>query len=124
MKLNLESNTAKYVISSYDKGRIVVNTYVLKNSFVITPQHLITDWPPQGLSDLRPGSLEVIIELAPEVILIGSEEGQRPLPVALLEPLVNRGIGVEIMNTGAACRTYNILTSEGRYVAAALLLEG
>ncbi len=60
---------------------------------------------------------------APELVIFGSGERIRFVAPALLRPLIERGIGVETMDTGAACRTYNVLASEGRTVVAALLLE-
>ena len=64
-----------------------------------------------------------MLALAPELVIFGSGQRLRFVAPALLRPLIERRVGVETMDTAAACRTYNVLASEGRAVVAALLLE-
>ena len=92
-------------------------------SLILTPSEIIESWGPATAAELTREHLTAIANLGPRVVLIGT--GKQP---ALLDPtlylsLLERGIGVEVMTTGAACRTYNILMAEGREVVAGLILE-
>lgn len=122
MKLHLDNNTAGYRVSSYQNGSIVVNEEVLTQSFVLTPKTLIRDWPPQEFAALERDHFESVAGLKPQIVLLGSGARQQFPPAEVTRPLIDAGIAVEIMDTGAACRTYNILSSEDRNVAAALLM--
>jgi Uncharacterized conserved protein len=95
---------------------------VLTASFVIASQHLNRNWPPRQYAELAPEHFARLLELEPEVVLLGTGTTFRYPAPALLAPLTGRGIGVEVMDTGAACRTYNVLVAEGRQVVAAILL--
>ena len=86
------------------------------------PDRLITDWTPVNTDDLTADHFEELIEFEPEVVILGTGEHLHfPHPSVTAE-LLTQGIGVEVMDTSAACRTYNVLLSEGRQVVAALLL--
>ncbi len=122
MKISLDGGGATYRILSYAQGQVAVNEQVLIRSFVVMPEKLLHDWPPRDFAALAAEHFAMIAALRPEIVLLGTGAGLRfPLPV-LLVPLYDAGIGVEVMDTGAACRTYNILMAEGRTVAAALLM--
>ena len=95
----------------------------LNNSLIISPTQLIRNWPPQSFADLKAIHFEQISELEPEIVLFGSGDILRWPEPALLAPLIDDGIGIEIMDTGAACRTYNILMADGRNFVAALLVK-
>ena len=75
------------------------------------------------MQDLAPADLVPVLELQPEVLLIGSGPRQKFPDRGTLAALYESRIGFEIMDTGAACRTYNVLVAEGRSVAAALIVE-
>jgi uncharacterized protein len=146
MQFNLEFNQSNYTIRSYGPGEVTVTIprgaedpatealdaigpdstrlrqEVLTRSAIITPTQLIRDWMPQSFAELGPAHMDLVVELAPEIVLLGS--GARLLwpDAAVVAPLADTGIGYEIMNTAAACRTYNILMGDGRRVAAALLM--
>lgn len=136
MKFNLELSVGNYHIQSYRPGQISLiliadangaktmapDQETLSQSFVITPRELMRDWPPQRFEDLNPSHFAMLTKLQPEFVLFGSGAHLRFPPPALTASLLNQGIGVEIMDTGAACRTYNVLIAEGRNVAAALLM--
>jgi uncharacterized protein len=93
----------------------------IQGSCVITPRQVMADWPPQGIEDLAAEHLAALAELDPEVVILGTGEIlQFPAP-RVGAVLVERQIGLEIMDTAAACRTYNILVAEGRMVVAALM---
>lgn len=81
-------------------------------------------WPVERFEALQEYHFALLAELAPELVIFGSGSRLRfPMP-ALLRPLIERRIGIETMDTAAACRTYNVLMGEGRCIVAALLFEG
>lgn len=123
MQFNLDNNIGKYQINSYQPGQIVVNKQLYTDSIIITPEQLITDWIPQKSTEITANHLKIILDLSPQLVIIGTGEQQHFLDVALSLPFLQRGIGIEIMNTKAACRTYNVLMSEGRNVVAGLILR-
>ncbi|MEW6352908.1 MAG: Mth938-like domain-containing protein [Pseudomonadota bacterium] len=128
MKFNLElGSEGTYLIRSYQAGEISVAAALaqpetLTHSVVITPQRLLRDWPPQRFDELRADHFAMLADLRPEVVLLGCGNRLRFPHPSLTAPLTALGIAVEAMDTGAACRTYNILIAEGRQVAAALLM--
>ncbi len=122
MQFSLSNQGDEYSVSAYDPGRIVVRGREYKNSVVLLPDQVIDDWRPCSVDDLRQEDFALLVELNPDVILLGSGERQIFPPVTLYAPVIQSGIGIEIMDSAAACRTYNILLSAGRRVAAALLL--
>ena len=123
MKIAKENiGTASRVIRAYAPGRINVNDVLLTHSFVVAADALIEDWPPQRFEDLSFAHLQAALALKPEILLIGTGSNQRFLPAELQAELGRQGIGVEVMDTAAACRTYNVLLSEDRRVVAALLM--
>ena len=124
MKLHLDQSDSSYRISSYGPGYVAVNERRLTRSFIVTPRHLITDWGPRSIGEVDTAALARVHELAPAIALLGTGESQVFPELALLEPLMRAHIGVEVMTTAAACRTFNILIGEGRAVAAMLIVEG
>lgn len=91
-------------------------------SLIVTRSQVIEDWRPPPLPSLAIGDFEALLALAPEVVLLGTGERQRMPPPALYAAFAARGIGLEVMDNRAACRTYNVLLSEYRDVAVALML--
>lgn len=120
--LNLDENPALYQIRSYQPGRIQVNEQIFTHSLIITPQQLINPWPPRSIDELTAHSFDIIPTLKPDILLIGTGKQLIFIELALYGELINHGIGVEIMDTAAACRTYNALSAELRKVAAALII--
>ena len=110
-------------ISACDENRITVNEEIITASVILTPDRIIRDWLPARYEALEAVHIARLAELQPEVILLGTGRTLRFPSPAFTGDFLARGIGVEIMDTQAACRTYNILLSEGRRVVAALLLE-
>ena len=84
---------------------------------------LILQWAPATVDDLQVSHLGPIFELRPELVLIGTGARQRFAPADICSAFAARGIGIESMDLGAACRTFNILVQEERRVAAALFLK-
>lgn len=112
---------SRYNLSHHDKEGFTVNGKIYPQSLIIGRETLISDWRPQTLDALKPRDFDVVIELAPSIVLIGTGQNREILDMAVIAPLFQAGIGVEIMSTPAACRTLVVLQSEGRDVLAALL---
>ena len=122
MKIEREQAEGKNMFTGYGEGYVAVNGTPHSSSLVVAGDRLITDWPARSLEELKPDHFAAILELKPEIVLLGSGASFRFPEPALLAPLYKAGIGVEVMDTPAACRTYNILLGEGRSVIAALIL--
>lgn len=122
MKLHLERATALNAITGYGEGYVMVNRQRFERSLVVLPERIIADWPATSFEALAPEHLAALADLDREVILIGTGARLRFPRPEIMQPLVKSGVGVEVMDVQAACRTYNILLAEERKVAAALLL--
>ncbi len=120
---SLDNNQAQYQIRAYKPGQIQVNEILLTRSLIIAAHQLIENWTPTRSSEITREALAQAAELKPTILLIGTGKKQHLLPLEIYGELLNQGIGVEVMDTAAACRTYNALTSENRDVVAALVLE-
>jgi uncharacterized protein len=90
---------------------------------IVAPQHLIENWSPQTVNELSFESFAPILALKPDILLIGTGSTHIFLDIEIYGELLNLGIGVEIMDTSAACRTYNALSAENRNVVAALIIR-
>ena len=110
------------IIRAYGDGVVTVGEKHYRRSIIVTRERLIPDWRPQRLEQLSAADLEVVRAQDPDIVLLGTGSGIHFPPPALTATLLQAGIGVEIMDTAAACRTYNILRAEERKVAAAMLL--
>ena len=123
MKLTDERSAGVNTVRSYSPGQVQVGESVITRSCLISPTELIYDWRPQSLSELTLGDLEPLLALAPEIVILGAGMKQRFPPMEWMAALMSRGIGCDVMDTGAACRTYNVLVSEGRKVVAAVFVN-
>jgi len=116
-----EDSRASNTIRAYAAGEIIVNDTRIARSVIITPDE-VRHWAPHSFDELQAQHLEVVADLRPEVVILGTGVRLRfPLPV-ITAGLQTQDIGVEIMSTDAACRTFNILLAEERRVVAALIL--
>jgi len=122
VKLHLSQSGNTQVITGYGEGYIEVNKQRHERSLVVMPERLWTDWSATTFEALAAGDLEALAALGQEVILLGTGNLLRFPRPELMRPLLQAGIGLEVMDVHAACRTYNILVAEERKVAAALLL--
>jgi len=111
-------------ISRYDSGRVWVQANWHSSSLLVPWRGAVQGWPVARFEEITQEHFESVIALAPELVIFGSGTRLRFPAPALLRGLIERRIGVETMDTAAACRTYNVLASEGRSVVAALLLDG
>lgn len=122
MKFILDDANVGLSIQRYDQGEVSVDGVVYRQNCVVLPDRVISEWRPSSISDLKPEDFCFLVELKPEIVILGTGDTQHFLHPSLTEPLMRSRIGLEIMNTAAACRTYNVLMSEGRRVAAALFM--
>lgn len=122
MQFTLENDRSVYLVRACESGKVKVNEQEFSHSLILTPERIIPDWPPAVVADLSAAHLQDVLALDPEIILIGTGERLVFPDQKLLARVMQRGVGIECMDTRAACRTYNILVHEGRRVAAALLV--
>src|SRR5690606_38407800 len=108
-------------VRAWEPGRVRVGDRWLEGSVIIGAAEVITEWSASSASDVDLGSLEPAIAMQPEIIVLGTGEDVVLPDVGLVGWLAAQGIGIEIMTTPAACRTFNVLLHEGRRVVAALL---
>jgi uncharacterized protein len=123
MKFSEDNPGEGFVITAYDGGsvRIAGNDYT--SSLILCADRLIEDWPLACIDDLCEQHFAAIVELEPELVLLGTGNRLVFPPVQVYASLIQRNIGIEIMNTPAACRTYNVLMAEGRKVTAGLIID-
>lgn len=110
------------VIESYGANRFQVSQETYTGSIIVTP-HQVLSWDVKDFSEVTPESFAELTapETRPEIVLIGCGSRMQLVPSEVRIHLKTFGIAVEPMDTGAACRTYNVLLGEGRRVAAALV---
>ncbi len=123
MKFALDGEARGFAIHSYSEGEVVIQDRVFRGSLALTPEQLLDQGFPNSTDALDEAHFKRLEALGPEVVLVGSGKRQRFPRMELYAPLLQRGVGVEVMSTPAACRTYNILLAEGRRVCALLILD-
>ncbi len=123
MKLTDDSRQNILLVCSFSPGELRVGEEIVRASCLLSAARLVTDWRPQSVDDLRAEDFEAILELQPEIVVLGSGSRQRFPDYSLLAHLMSKGVGCEVMDTGAACRTYNVLVSEDRRAVAALFVN-
>ncbi len=123
MKLHLNKADEVLLIRGYLEDQITIGNDTYRSSLIISPRELIDDWHPRTLTDLSQEDFELMLRMNPEVVLLGTG-GRIIFPSGSITlPLIQRSVGLEVMDTAAACRTYNILANEGRNVVACLIIE-
>jgi uncharacterized protein len=122
LKLHLEPATSLNAFTGYGEGYVMVNGKRIERSVVVLPERLLPDWPPATFDTLAPEHFAMLADIGSEIVLLGTGAKLRFPRAELIAPLVRAGVGVEVMDLQAACRTYNILMAEQRKVAAALLI--
>ena len=121
MKFHL-SKAEGNVVTGTGPGWVRIGAAEHRASVVIAPEALLSPWAPGGFDGLSEDDFAAVQALAPEIVLLGTGARQRFPHPRLYRALTDAGIGVEVMDSAAAARTYNIIAAEGRRVAAALLL--
>jgi len=123
MKLHLNNAAGQNLFTAHGQGYVAVNGVRHERGLIVTPEQLIEPDRDPGFEELDAAYFEALLALRPEIILLGTGARLRFPAPALTACLAPAHIGLEVMDTGALCRTYNILASEGRAVAAAVLLR-
>jgi len=122
MKLHLTKAPGQNLFTGYGADYVAVNGVRYKTSLIVTPQQVLEDWRGVGFEQLDTGHFEFLLALQPEIVLLGTGAAQRfPAPM-LSRCLAQARTGLEVMDSAAACRTYNILNAESRNVVAVILL--
>jgi uncharacterized protein len=123
LKLRADRIEGQNAIARHGPGGVIVNGVEHRHSVVVPWEGAVLAWPVGRFDELAEAHFAALAELAPELVIFGSGERLRFVRAALMRGLIERRIGVETMDTAAACRTYNVLLAEGRSVVAALLFE-
>lgn len=124
MKLQPDFAPDTQMVSAYGPGYVEVNGIRHTSACVFAPQQSPQAWDVAHIGALQSSHIDALLhDPLPEVVLIGTGKQQHLLAPALMRQLIARRIGWEVMDTAAACRTYNILAGEGRQVLAALIIE-
>ena len=124
MKLQPDRIEGVNAITAFAPGTVRINATSYTTSLLLPWRGEVLLWPCQAFEALTPAHFEQVLALQPELVIFGSGMRLRFVAPGLLRALIDQRIGVETMDTAAACRTYNVLAGEGRAVVAALLLEG
>lgn len=122
MKLQPDRLDGVNAIQSTRPGQVIINGQTWVSSVIVPWQGAVCAWDGALPGQIGAEHFERLVALRPEVVIYGSGPTLRFVPPALLRSLHAARIGIETMDTAAACRTYNILVGEGRKVVAALLL--
>jgi uncharacterized protein len=122
LKLHLTTSNNQYLITAYGEGYVEINRQRYHSSLIVTAEQLILDWEIASFAHLSEMSFEKALKLKPEVLLLGTGSKHQFLHPKITQNISNNGVSIECMTTAAACRTYNILMSEGRDVAAMLMI--
>ncbi|MGI9220178.1 MAG: Mth938-like domain-containing protein [Woeseiaceae bacterium] len=119
MKFTLES-VAAATVRSVANGQFVIGDQTLGEVIALTPDGVFEDWPAVPVSDLSAEALHSLLDLQPELIVVGTGSQQVLPDRELMFAMARSGVGLELMDTPAAARTFNVLIGEGRSVAAVL----
>jgi len=122
VKLHLDRFEGLNAFSGYGEDHVAVNGQRHGRSLVVFPDRLLADWPVESAEQFSVGTLGFLADLPLEIVLLGTGRSHRFVHPRAYDSLARARIGVEVMTTAAACRTYNILLAEGRKVAAALIV--
>lgn len=124
MKLHLNTDANLLLFTGYGEDHVVINGQRLDSGLLLSARGIeIAPWAGQGFAALTPAHFEWVAQRELDIVLLGTGSRLRFPHPSLTHALVEAGMGLEVMDIGALCRTYNILAGEGRKVAAAVLIE-
>jgi len=121
MKFTQHASGTAHAVTGYAPGEVRLGDRVLRRSALVSADALDEAWPVQDVQDLG-AALDAVLRLDPEVVVLGTGVTQQFPAPSVFAAIAARGIGFEVMDNGAACRTYNVLLAEGRRVVLALIL--
>jgi uncharacterized protein len=122
MKLHSTPTQQYQTVTGYDESGVEINAVRFAHSLIVMPETAPVPWPVPSFDALTAENFAQIAAAAPDVVILGTGERQRFVHPKLIAELTARRVGVECMDNQAACRTYNILMTEGRRVTLALIL--
>ena len=122
MEIQLEAREP-HTIQSYSDTAITINHEVYAKSIILNHDTLISDWPVTQASELNAALLDALIALKPEIIILGSHNPDALRRLDIIRQLCEQNIGIECMDIGAACRTFNVLLSEERAVVVGIIFK-
>ena len=122
MKFAQDSQDEGYVITAYESDNVSVNGKIFSQSLIVAAKQFNENWGINSIASLQTDHIDQILIFDPELVVIGTGDKLVFPAVEIYSAIIKRGIGVDFMDTHAACRTYNILMSEGRDVVAGLIL--
>jgi len=123
LKLQSDPHSGANTITGYGDGYVEINQIPYSHAVLLSSDGAISEWPIESFDSLEAAHFAQMVALKPELILIGTGSRQRFPKPELLKALIEAKIGFEIMDSQAACRTYNILVGEGRQVLLAFIVE-
>jgi uncharacterized protein len=123
MKLHAAATTALNTFTAYGPGYVEINRQRYARPVLVAPEGEVVAWEVDGFESLTPAHFESLLSREPELVLLGTGERQRFPHPRLTAALAQARVGIDVMDTRAACRTYNILMMEGRRVLVALLMQ-
>ncbi len=116
----MDPAASPFSVRRYGEDGIVIGDRLLTDPFLVTGDRLLAQWTTRTLATLQPADLEPLWALEVPVVLVGTRAAERIAPLEIRRACRARGLALETMELGAACRTFNVLLAEGRIVAAAL----
>lgn len=122
MQLDRETGSGN-IIKSYSAGELRINDAIFTNHVIVSADDIIENWSPAIISELSIADFSAAIRSRPELIIFGTGIEQIFPPATVMTEILRQGIGFEVMDTAAACRTFNVLAGERRRIAAALMLR-
>ncbi len=122
MKFSLADQPEGNTIQAYEDDLVVIRGQSYNASLIVMSDRIIEKWRPRRFEDLVAEDFQQLTSLKPDMVLLGTGLKQAFPSPSLYYSMISSGIGIEFMTTAAACRTYNVLLSEGRNIAAALLI--
>lgn len=123
MRLSLDQTERSHLINAWAPGEIRVGDRSYQQSIVLKAGAEPLPWSAPRPAELVLEDLSLALDLAPEILLLGTGQDLVFPDSAIYARILGLGVGIEVMDSGAACRTYNILVAEDRAVVAALIVE-
>lgn len=123
MKLHLAASPQTHFFTAIEPGQVKVDQQPYSQPLILMPEKIVENWTAHTFETLTESDFSTLAGLGCQIVLLGTGNRLRFPSGSLLRPIAEAGIGLEVMDLAAACRTYNILAEEGRSVAAALLFD-
>jgi uncharacterized protein len=120
MRFTMDPTASPFRVRRYGDDGILVGDRLMTRPFLVTRDRLVGDWTAQSLAALQLADFEPVFALGVEVLIVGTRAAERIAPLEVRRACSERGLALESMELGAACRTFNVLLAEERLVAAAL----